>query len=151
MSKGSSSAGSFSYSGVESDVNAGNVQKLLTALLRDRFCGQRFTDYDSCVQNFVFEPHSNSYVESSLIRKALAKCNPFELAYHKCLQNPKFQNDIIRSAVQLPACAQARNQLAKCQRNQKRDCEKESEELLYCGLSYMLMSRKGAPASGREA
>lgn len=125
-----------------SDVSSENIQKLLTALLRDRYCSASFAHYDSCTQNFMFEPHSDSYVEASLLRKAVGKCEPFHRAYAKCLQNPKNQNDIIRSAVKVPACLQPRRQLEKCQRFSKKGCERESEELLYCGLSYLLLSGK---------
>lgn len=134
------STSSYAGGAQSSDVSAENIQKLLTALLRDRYCEEMFRNYDACQQNFLFDPHSDSYVEASLLRRAIAKCMPFQRAYSKCLENSKHQNEVLRKAVKAPACMQERRKLEKCQRFSKSGCERESEELLYCGLSYMLMS-----------
>eukprot|EP00796_Vickermania_ingenoplastis_P010336 gene10336-7230_t len=123
-----------------SDATPENIQKLMTALLRDRYCRPAYNDLDACNQNFVFEPRSSSYIEESLLRQAVKKCIPFRDAYQKCLENEKNQSTVLKQALKVPACRHALGKLQRCQRMGKSGCEREAEETIFCGLSYMVAS-----------
>lgn len=122
-----------------SDVTEVNIQKLITSILNNGPCRQTYADYDSCSQNFMFQPHSNSYIEESLLRQASQKCKPFRSAYEKCLSEPKTQNRVLMSATKVPACRASRMAFERCKRTGQSSCEREAEELLYCGLSFLVL------------
>lgn len=133
---------------VNSDATSENISRIMTELLKQRYCRQSDSDYNACAANFFFQSHSNSFIEQSLLRRANQKCLPFRQALQTCLSNPSNQDTLLRSAVKVPQCRTQRAQLEKCQRTKsKSGCEEEAQALVFCGLSYKLLSEVPPSAS----
>lgn len=128
-----------------------NLQLLLTKLMTDRFCSDVASDFDACLQNFVPQKIDGSFVDLSLQRKGLKKCEPYRDAAHKCLQDDKKQSAIFKAAAQAPTCKGERQTLAQCQRK-KGECEQEALEMVYCGMIYLASKNRKQKnqATGQE-
>ncbi|EPY36114.1 hypothetical protein STCU_00748 [Strigomonas culicis] len=116
--------------------------------MTDRFCAHEASDLDACIQNFVPQHIDGSYVDQSLQRRGMKKCEPYQDVARKCMSDDKKQNAIFRAAAKVPQCRQEQRVLEKCQRQHGRDCEKEALELIYCGMVHLVQRQKKAAASG---
>lgn len=129
------------------------VNVLLTKLMMDRHCGHDAQDFDACVVNHVPSKSDGSYVDQSIQRRGLRKCEPYKAQLHQCLQNEKHQQAIMRQASKAPTCKDERQALARCQQmtpsrglaGDAGKCEREAIEMIMCGLVYMV--QKGAGRS----
>lgn len=124
-----------------------NMQLLLTKLMTDRFCAHEASDLDACIQNFVPQQIDGSYVDQSLQRRGMKKCEPYQDLARKCMSDDKKQNTIFRAAAKVPQCRQEQRQLEKCQRQRGRDCEREALELIYCGMVHLVQRQKKSSTS----
>lgn len=124
-----------------------NVNLLLTKIMTDRFCKVEANDFDACIANYVPQRIDNSFVDVSLQRKGLKKCEPYKEAAQRCLQDQKHQQAILRTAAKAPVCKQERSALAQCQKASGSDpnaCEQQAIDMLMCGLAYIVQRSKGS-------
>eukprot|EP00331_Platyophrya_macrostoma_P027366 CAMPEP_0176436710 /NCGR_PEP_ID=MMETSP0127-20121128/18144_1 /TAXON_ID=938130 /ORGANISM="Platyophrya macrostoma, Strain WH" /LENGTH=136 /DNA_ID=CAMNT_0017820109 /DNA_START=35 /DNA_END=445 /DNA_ORIENTATION=- len=127
-----------------SEATNENLQLLLSKLMTDRYCSDVASDFDACIQNYVPQQIDGSFVDLSLQRKGLKRCEPYKEAAQKCLQDDKKHTQIFRQASQAPTCKTERQKLAQCQRKGGKDCEQEALEMVYCGMMYLIQKqRKG--------
>jgi len=133
------------------------VNILMTKVLSDRFCRQESLDYDACVANFVIPRPDNSYVDQSLQRIGLRKCEPYKEVVEKCIGDEKRQTAVARKAASMPQCKEEHAALQKCHRLYPNDvaaCERQTHELMLCGLVQMIQrysAKGGAAAAAKEA
>lgn len=127
-----------------------NINILLNKLMKDRFCSQQVNDLDACIQNYVLPNPTNSYIDQSLYRKGMKKCQAYVDVAKKCLNNSERQNIIIQAAVKEPQCVQERRALMTCRQIPDRDCLKESTNLIYCGMAF-LIQRQRDRSGGRDS
>jgi hypothetical protein len=128
------------------DATNENVNLLLTKLMTDKFCRQDAQDFDACISNYVPQKVDGSYIDQSIQRRGIRKCDPYKSAMQQCLQNDKHQQAILRQASRAPTCKEERNELARCQKHAPRDsgkCEREAIEMVMCGLVYLVQKGGG--------
>jgi hypothetical protein len=134
-----------------------NVNLLLTKIMTDRFCKVESHNLDACVENYVPQHIDGSFIDQSIQRRGLAKCQPYKDDAMKCLQDEKRQTAVIKAASRVPSCKEERANVAKCQRahpGNNAACEKETLEIIMCGLVYILQkqgSKKGGRGGGGGA
>mmetsp|Transcript_25243 Transcript_25243/g.44152 ORF Transcript_25243/g.44152 Transcript_25243/m.44152 type:complete len:137 (+) Transcript_25243:61-471(+) len=127
------------------ETNNEKLQVLLTKIMTDRFCSNEARDFDACYQNYVHGIDQGSYVDRSLQRKGLKKCEPYRQAASQCLQDDKKQSIVLKAASQAPTCQAERKTLVACQRKGGQ-CENELQEMVICGMVYLVQKmRKGKP------
>ncbi|KAG5501540.1 hypothetical protein JKF63_03369 [Porcisia hertigi] len=119
-----------------------NLQILLTKLMTDRFCSQEAGDLEACIQNFVPQHIDGSYVDQSIQRRGIRRCNPYREVAQRCLEDEKKQSAIFRAAAVAPTCKNEQRALHRCQRMKGRDCEAEALETVYCGMVYLVQRQK---------
>uniref|UniRef100_A0A6U4UM90 Uncharacterized protein n=1 Tax=Neobodo designis TaxID=312471 RepID=A0A6U4UM90_NEODS len=130
-----------------------NVNLLLTKIMTDRFCKTESHNLDACVENYVPQKIDGSYIDQSLQRRGLAKCQPYKEDAMKCLQDEKRQTAVIKAASRVPSCKEERAAVAKCQRahpGNNAACEGETLEMIMCGLVYILQ-KQSAKRGGQKA
>ena len=128
------------------------VNILMTKVLTDRFCAQESQDYDACVANFVVQRPDSSFVDQVLHQRGLKKCEPYKEVVEKCIGDDKKQSAVARKAASMPQCKDEHQALLKCHRLYPGDvaaCERQTHELMLCGLVQMVQRHK--PAATREA
>jgi hypothetical protein len=129
-----------------SEASNENVNLLLTKIMTDRYCRTEAHNLDACVENYVPQKVDGSFVDQSLQRRGLLKCAPYRDDAMKCLQDDKKQTQIIKAASRVPSCKDERNAVAKCQRlhpGNNAACERETMEMIMCGLVYIVQKQKG--------
>lgn len=134
-------------------VTQENLQILLTKLMTDRFCSHEASDLEACIQNFVPQHIDGSYVDQSLQRKGIKRCQPYQEITRKCLGDDKKQTAIFRAAAVAPTCKREQRALQRCQSKKGRECEEEALETVYCGMVYLVQrqkERQGAPSKPIE-
>jgi hypothetical protein len=127
-----------------------NVNLLLTKIMTDKFCKRESSDWDACIQNFVVQRSDGSFVDQSIQRKGLLKCEPYKDAATSCLQDERRQQAILRQAGKAPGCRDERAALAKCQRLNPGNsgvCEAQVLEMVMCGLVHMVQSKRSKTGS----
>ncbi|KAG8346121.1 hypothetical protein TRVL_03054 [Trypanosoma vivax] len=130
------------------EVNNENLQALLTKIMSTRFCSGEDSDVKACFQNFVPPNQSNSWVEQSLHRVGVKKCEPYTEALHRCMGNEKKHAVVLKAAASAPVCMEERKKAAQCRLFPDRDCEQEVLEMLYCGMVHLI--QKSKEKSGRQ-
>ncbi|KEG14238.1 hypothetical protein DQ04_00561070 [Trypanosoma grayi] len=124
------------------EVTNENLQVLLTKLMTDRFCSGESSDLDACIQNFVPQATDNSWVDQSLQRRGLRKCQPYQEVARRCLDDEKKHAAVFKAAASAPVCKDEMKVLNQCRRMRGRDCEQEALEMLYCGMVYLVQRQR---------
>ncbi|AAQ15902.1 uncharacterized protein TEOVI_000038000 [Trypanosoma equiperdum] len=119
-----------------------NLQILLTKLMTDRFCSGEVNDIDACVQNFVPQASDGSWVDQSIHRRGMKKCEPYREVARRCLEDEKKQKMVFKAATEVSTCREERRKLEKC-RYAGGDCEQEALEVLYCGMVGLIQRQRG--------
>ena len=136
------------------DASSDNVNMLVTKIMTDRFCKTEAYNLDACVENYVPQKTDGSYVDQSLQRRGLKTCAPYKEEAMKCLQDEKRQTAIIKAAMRVPSCKEERAAVQKCQRvngGNTAACERETMEMIMCGLVYIVQRQKQKqPAGGAQ-
>ena len=131
---------------MSSEASSDNVNILLSKLMTDKFCSGEASDFDACIQNYVPQRIDSSFVDQSIQRKGLKRCEPYKEVVQRCMQDEKKQTAILKAAAKAPTCNEERKRLAQCQRKGGQ-CEPEALESVFCGLVYLLQrQRKGGPS-----
>eukprot|EP00744_Colponema_vietnamica_P019621 GILI01027791.1.p1 GENE.GILI01027791.1~~GILI01027791.1.p1 ORF type:complete len:135 (+),score=30.81 GILI01027791.1:60-464(+) len=118
------------------------INLLLSKILTDRFCSHEASDFDACIHNYVIQHSDGSFVDASIQRKGIRKCEPYKEVVQKCMQDDAKQQTILRAASAAPACKNERNILMQCQRS-KKDCAQEAREMIMCGMVNIVQRNKG--------
>ena len=135
---------------MSSDATNENVNLLLSKLMTDKYCAGEASDFDACIQNFVPQRIDASFVDQSLQRKGLKKCEPYKDVVQKCMQDERKQSLVLKHAAKQPQCKDERTRLARCQ-STKKECEQEALEMIFCGLVAMIQKQgKKAPVLPAE-
>nr|CCC89507.1 conserved hypothetical protein [Trypanosoma congolense IL3000] len=111
-----------------------NLQILLTKLMGDRFCSGEISDVDACIQNFVPQSSDGSWIDRSLQRRGMKKCEPYQDAARRCMDDEKKQKSVFKAAAAFPSCREERKTLEMCRLHGKSDCEQEALDVLFCGM-----------------
>ncbi|ORC87188.1 uncharacterized protein TM35_000231590 [Trypanosoma theileri] len=124
------------------EVTNENLQVLLTKLMTDRYCSGEASDLDACIQNFVPQATDGSWVDQSLQRRGLRRCQPYQEVARRCLEDERRHAAIFKAAANAPVCREERTTLQRCRQTRGRDCEQEALEMLYCGMVYLVQRQK---------
>ena len=138
---------------MSADATNENVNLLLTKIMTDRFCKTEAYNLDACVENYVPQKIDGSYVDQSLQRRGLKMCAPYKEEAMKCLQDDKKQGAVIKAASRVAQCKDERAAVAKCQRlhpTNNAACERETLEMIMCGLVYIVQKTKGKDTGSVE-
>lgn len=126
-----------------------SINLLLSKILTDRFCAHESSDFEACIQNYVIQHSDGSFVDASLQRKGIRKCDPYKEVIQKCMQDDTKQQAILRAASAAPTCKVERNSLMQCQRA-KKDCAQEAREMIFCGLVSIVQRNKGKKGGDQQ-
>ena len=127
----------------QNSSQAGAVDILLTKIMQDKYCSTEKKDLNSCISYYVPVHIDNSYVDQSLQRRGVKKCEDYNKALSQCMQDEKKQTAIMRVASKHSQCKEERNQLLKCQQaagGNKGACETQFYTLLECGMINIITS-----------
>jgi hypothetical protein len=110
----------------------------LSNLLIDRYCTSTAAEWAACLA--AVPPTASldgSFVDRSIQRKELLKCEPYKAVAAACMEDERRQQAILREAASAPACEDERAALGACHRRHNADaetCDAAVLQLLACGL-----------------
>jgi hypothetical protein len=129
-----------------------NVNLLLTKYVTDRFCHQEHKDLNACIAYYVPQHISDSWIDRSLQRQSLKKCEEHSAAFKACVTNEKYAQTVVKRSVAAPSCKVERDTLIRCQKKGAK-CTEEYLRLLECGVIHQMRQMKGGDSAeiGRAA